>query len=349
MHCTASQDDIDDLACREFITGLTAAGLLAGLADRVFPTFLGAGREQVAMRNRRGFSIGALLLLLAACSPGGNEEAGEQSKGELTVGVSGSFAENQIVAEMYAQVLENAGYSIERQLTLQRREISQPAIESGEIDLKPEYVGTLLVFLDPDAAASSDAAAVIGPLQTLLDARGLSALEPSPANDTNAFVVTKETADRFSLVKVSDLAPVSSQLTLAGPPECEERPFCIPGLRDTYGITFGKFERVGACDSATANVLDAGKADVALLCSTQSIIAAKGWVPLEDDKGLQKADNITPVIRKDKLNDEIAGLLNAVSAALSTEKITELNAKVELDQDDPEAVAREYLQEQGLI
>lgn len=309
------------------------------------------------MRSRRAVVLGALLvvlvLILGACGSddGGGGGGGEEtpSKGDVTVGVSGSFAENQIVAEMYAQVLENAGYNVDRQLNLQRREISQPALESGEIDLKPEYLGTLLVFLDPNATPSSDPEAMVEPLNKLLEPKGLVLLEYAPANDTNAFVVTKETADKHNLKKMSDLAPVAPQLTLGGPPECEARPFCIPGLRDVYGINFGKVEKIGACDSATANALDAGKVDVALLCSTQSIIAAKGWVVLEDDKKLQKADNLAPVIRKDVLNDEIEELLNGVSAKITTDNITKLNAKVELEQDDPEAVAREFLDEQKLI
>ncbi|MEX2553441.1 MAG: ABC transporter substrate-binding protein [Actinomycetota bacterium] len=307
------------------------------------------------MHSRRGVVLGALLLLvtllLGACQSddGGGEAEDTPSKGDVTVGVSGSFAENQIVAEMYAQVLENAGYNVDRQLNLQRREISQPALESGEIDLKPEYLGTLLAYLDPNASPSSDAEGNVEPLKALLDPKGLTLLDYSPANDTNAFVVTKETADTHNLTKMSDLAPVASQLSMAGPPECEARPFCIPGLRDTYGITFGTVEKIGACDSATANALDAGKVDVALLCSTQSIIASKGWVVLEDDRKLQKADNIAPVIRNDVLNDEIEELLNGVSAKITTENITALNAKVELEQDDPGAVAREFLQEQELI
>ena len=307
------------------------------------------------MHSRRGVVLGALLLLvtllLGACQSddggGGAEET--PSKGDVTVGVSGSFAENQIVAEMYAQVLENAGYNVDRQLNLQRREISQPALETGEIDLKPEYLGTLLAYLDPNASPSSDPEGNVEPLNALLEPKGLTMLDYSPANDTNAFVVTKETADKHELTKMSDLAPVASQLRMAGPPECEARPFCIPGLRDTYGITFGTVEKIGACDSATANALDAGKVDVALLCSTQSIIASKGWVVLEDDRKLQKADNIAPVIRNDVLNDEIEELLNGVSAKITTENITALNAKVELEQDDPGAVAREFLEEQELI
>lgn len=303
------------------------------------------------MKNRRGTILGALLLLLtlaaAACGSdtGGK---GKSGKGDLTVGVSGSFPENQIVAAMYAQVLEGAGYNVKRQTSLKNREISQPAIENGEIDIKPEYLGTLLVYLDPKAAPTADPQASVGPLRALLEAKGLVALEISPANDTNAFVVTRQTADKFKLAKVSDLAPVAGQLTLAGPSECEKRPFCIPGLKNTYGVTFGTLERVGACDSATASVLEAGKAEVALLCSTQAIIADKGWVVLEDDKKLQKADNLIPIVRKDVVNQEITTLLNSVSAKLTTQNITALNAKVELDQQDPEAVAKEFLKGAGL-
>lgn len=303
------------------------------------------------MKSRRGTIVGAMLLLLALVTAACGSDAGgegESGKGDLTVGVSGSFPENQIVAEMYAQVLENAGYGVKRQTSLKNREISQPAIESGEIDIKPEYLGTLLVYLDPKAAPTADPQASVEPLKALLDAKGLTALEFSPANDTNAFVVTRETADKFKLAKVSDLAPVAGELTLAGPPECEQRPFCIPGLKNTYGVTFGTFERVGACDPATASVLDAGKADVALLCSTQAIIADKGWVVLEDDKKLQKADNLIPIVRKDVVNEEITTLLNGVSAKLTTQNITALNAKVELDQQDPEAVAKEFLEGAGL-
>lgn len=308
------------------------------------------------MRRFRNPFLGAaavgLSILLSACQPGGNgneKGADAEPKGTITVGVSAAFAENQIVAEMYAQVLEKAGYKVERQLDLKTREVSQPALESGEIDLKPEYLGTLLSFLDKDSTPTSDPDGNVEPLKELLGTKGLVLLDFSDANDTNAFVVTKATADKHGLKKVSDLQPVAKDLTLGGPPECEIRPFCIPGLKNTYGIEFGRVEKIGACDKATAEALDAAKIDVALLCSTQSIIASKGWIVLEDDKQLQKADNIVPVIRKSVLTDEVEGLLNKVSAKLTTENITALNAKVELENEDPEDVAKEFLQKEGLL
>ncbi|MDP8955776.1 MAG: ABC transporter substrate-binding protein [Actinomycetota bacterium] len=307
------------------------------------------------MRNTRRFVLGAfplaLAMLLGACGTGGDEQpAGQaQQKGTLTVGVSAAFAENQIVAEMYAQVLENAGYTVNRQLDIQSREVSQPALESGKIDLKPEYLGTLLLFLDPDAQASGDPAEEAEQLDPLLERKGITLLEFSRANDTNAFVVTRQTANRFGLKSMSDLEGVADRLTLGGPPECPERPFCIPGVKRVYGVEFGKFEPIGACDSATAEALDAGRVDVALLCSTQSIIVDKGWVVLEDDKDLQQADNIAPVVRTAVLNEEITDLLNEVSARLTTQNIIQLNKRVEIDKEDPSDVARDFLEQNGLL
>jgi osmoprotectant transport system substrate-binding protein len=287
----------------------------------------------------------ALALLGAACD-GGDDGGG--AKGTVTVGAT-SFPENQIVAEMYAQVLEKAGYRVERQLTISTREILQPALQKGDIDIAPEYLGTLLVFLDPKADPSSDPEQVVDPLSRALEAKGLVLLEHSQANDTNAFVVTRATADRHGLKKVSDLAPVAGELTLGGPPECPERPFCLPGLEKTYGIRGLEFQPIGACNTPTAQALEAGKIDVALLCSTQAVISDRGWVVLEDDKGLQRADNIAPVVNRKTLNPEIEQLLNGVSSKLTTENITKLNARVELQREDPAEVARDFLKEQDLL
>ncbi len=143
-------------------------------------------------------------------------------------------------------------------------------------------------------------------------------------------------------------ATIASTLTLGGPPECPQRPFCIIGLKDTYGIEFGDFKALDT-GPLTVQALDSGAIDVALLFSTSSVIADKGWVVLADDKSLQQADNIAPLVRKDADNAEIDQLLNAVSAALTTENITALNAKVELDKQDPADVAKGFLQDQGLL
>ncbi len=304
------------------------------------------------MRKHRtvvlGAALTALLLLFSACGSGedDNNATGGGDKPEITVGAV-DFAENKIVAEMYAQVLENAGYPVERQLTLGSREVLQPALQSGEIDVAPEYLGSLLLFLDAEAAASGDAANNAGLLGDLLENQTL--LEPSDASDTNAFVVTAETADEYGLVTTSDLADVAGDLTLGGPPECPQRPFCIPGLQETYGVEFGNFVPLDVGGPLTVAALDEGKIDVGLLFSTSSVIGDKGWVVLEDDKGLQTAEHITPVVNNDVLSDEVTELLNAVSATLTQDNITELNGRVEIDQEDPAAVAKDFLTEQGLL
>jgi osmoprotectant transport system substrate-binding protein len=318
-------------------------------------------------RSRRlvlGAGLLALLLLAAACgddsgedgngpadtgTAAGGECAPDVERSDVTVGVSSAFAENQIVAEMYAQVLEDCGYTVSRQLELGSREVSQPALVSGEIGVKPEYLSSLLLFYDPEATASNDPDEVVSALEPLLAEDDLTLLEASAADDTNAFVVTEETADEFDLASVSDLAGVAGELVLGGPPECPERPFCIPGLRDVYGVEFGEFRPLDVGGPLTVEALDAGEIDVALLFSTSSVIGDRGWVVLEDDQNLQNAENIAPVVRNDVLNDEVESLLNAVSATLTTENITELNGRVEIDQEDPATVAEEFLSEQGLL
>lgn len=306
------------------------------------------------MRRFRSTALGAALLALAlvAAACAGEEKPGgdggkDGAKPSLTVGADG-FAESEIVAEMYAQVLENAGYDISRKFGT-TRETRIPAMESGEIDVAPEYLATLLLFLDPEAEASSDPVGVRGALEPLLSEKNLATLEPSVAVDTNAFVVTQETADQHELAAVSDLQSVAGELTLGGPPECPERPFCIPGLKDTYGIEFGEFVPLDAGGPLTVEALDTGEIDVALLFSTQGVILDKGWVLLEDDKGLQSADNITPLWNTESTDDEAEGLLNAVSATLTTEKMTELNGRVEIDGEDAADVALAHLEDEGLL
>ena len=309
------------------------------------------------MRKSRRVVFGAASLAIAvlasACGSGGDDGnaggGGTRNRGSLTIGVSGAFAENQIVAEMYAQVLENAGYSVKRELNLGTREISDKALQNGQIDIKPEYLSSELLFLDPEAEASGDPEEVAAKVSELLRAKGVTLLTPSAANDTNAIVTTPETAEQHGLGTVSDLAGPAGSLTFGGPPECPERPFCLPGLEKTYGIHFKDFKPLDVGGPQTVAALEGGAIDVALLFSTSSVIADKGWVVLQDDKNLQNAENITPVVRTEVLNDEIRSLLNAVSEKLTTENITELNEQVEIDKDDPADVARGFLEDSGLL
>ena len=267
----------------------------------------------------------------------------------IVVGVSGSFAENQLVAEMYAQVLEHAGYSVRRELDLRSRESSQNALESGRIDVKPEYLSSLLLFVDRNAQAADDPAGVARQLADVLRSRGVTLLTPSRAQDTNQFVANTATAKRFHLTTMSSLATVADQLTLGAPPECPQRAFCLPGLKSVYGIVFNDFQPLDVAGPQTIAALSNGDVQVGLMFSTDPRISENGLIPLVDDKHLQDAENITPVIRTDKLNGEIRGLLDAVSARLSSEVLTYLLGQVVIDGRDVPAVARGFLSANGLL
>jgi osmoprotectant transport system substrate-binding protein len=298
------------------------------------------------MTLARKLVLAAVCVALAACSssgPGRQQHGPGGLKGTIVVGVSGAFTENQLVAEMYAQVLERAGYTVERELDLRSREVSQNALESGQIDLKPEYLSSLLLFLDPNAQPSANPAGVARQDSLLLQERGITLLTPSPAQDTNEFVANSQTAQQFRLTTLSSLAPVAGQLTFGGPPECAQRPFCMPGLKEVYGILFDDFRALDVGGPQTIAALKADDVQIGLLFSTDPSIGANGFVPLVDDKHLQNAENITPAIRSNKLSPEVRTLLDAVSAKLTSEKVTELVGKIVIDGEDVAVVARAFL------
>ena len=157
--------------------------------------------------------------------------------GDLTVG-SANFAESEITAELYAQALEASGASVDKKLQFGARETYIPAVESGELDIVPEFVGTLAFYLDPEAEVTSDLDATVEVARGLAEARGITLLEPAPADSVNTFVVTRETAEEHDLEAVSDLADVDESLVLGGPPECPERRPCLLGLIEVYGLQF---------------------------------------------------------------------------------------------------------------
>ncbi len=275
----------------------------------------------------------------ALCSDGAAE-------GSLTVG-STDFTEQAIVAEMYAQCLEAAGVDVDTKLSIGSREIVLPALESGDIDLYPEYVGTVLTFLGGEP--TPDLEESLAALRPLFAERGITVLEPSPAEDKNGFAVTQETADEFDLETLSDLEAVAGELTFAAGPECSERPLCLPGLKETYGIEFAKVERLDSGGPLSKDALENGEVDVALVFTSDGAVAARGFVVLEDDKGLQPVENVVPVIREDATNAEIEALLNEISAALTTEELSELNKLVDVDKEDPSDAATTWLEENGFL
>jgi osmoprotectant transport system substrate-binding protein len=222
-------------------------------------------------------------------------------------------------------------------------------LESGQIDLKPEYLSSLLLFLDANAQASSDPTDVARQAGERLRTKGITVLTPSPAQDTNQFVANAKTAEGFNLTTLSSLAAVANRLTIGAPPECPIRPFCLRGLRDVYGILFEDFEPLDAGGPVTVAALRSDEVQIALMFSTDPSIEANGFIPLVDDQHLQDAENITPVIRAEKLNDEVRRLLDDVSARLSSETVTQLVGKVAIDGQDVAAVAKAFLAANGLL
>ena len=295
-------------------------------------------------------AIAAALCGFDSVSAGSGD--GATPKPTLRMG-STNFTEQLIVAELYAQALEANGYRVERRLNLGNREIVAPALESGQIDMYPEYLATYLTYITKDKSkASTDARATHQNLQAALRPKRLTVLDYAPAVDTNGFVVTKETADTHKLRRLSDLAAVAGHLVLGGPPECPDRPFCLPGLRHTYGISFKDFKALDAGGPLTVAALEGRQIQVALLFTTDAVIAAKDLVLLQDDRRLQLADNIAPVVRDAWLATappDFQPLLNRVSAKITTEEITDLNRRVGLDKQDPKAVAGAWLKQKGLV
>jgi osmoprotectant transport system substrate-binding protein len=302
------------------------------------------------MRFVRTAALGAAMLVaFAACSSGG----GGSAKPDIRIGSDG-FYESKLVAEMYAQVLEADGYKVTRNLGIGARQVRQPALESGQIDLSPEYVGSGLGYYDP-AAPTGDGPTNREALATVLKEKGISVFAISPGEDTNAAVVRKDTADQYSLTKMSDLAAVQGDLKWGLPPDCDANPLC-KGALESYGITYPPAQReaLAACDAPIATALKDGGVDFAWLCSTQPAIAQFGFVALEDDKNTQPAENMTAIVRDDylaKVGDAKAfqALLDKVSALLTTQTLTELGVKVAVDQESEADVAKAFLTDNALL
>ena len=302
------------------------------------------------MRLTRVLALGAsVLVLVSACSAGGGS-----SKPTIKIGSDG-FYEAKLMAEIYAQALEAGGYTVDRTgIGIGSRKVSAPALESGQIDLKPEYIGSGLAYYQP-GAQTGDPAANEKALQAVLATKGggITVLDYSPAADQNAFVVRKETATQYNLVSLSDAAPVQNQLKWGLATDCKTNPVCAAALKSAYGIDPTNITSLAACDTPMAQALANKTIDVAELCSTQPDIAVNGFVVLTDDNQTQPADNIAPLVRNDLLakvaKTSFEKILNDVSAKMTTASLTELNKQVSVDQMDIAAVAKAWLKSVGLV
>lgn len=307
------------------------------------------------MNMGRGWKLGLgalALVALAGCSSGDDDSTdkdttqnGDNDQASLTIG-STNFPEQLILANIYADVLRNDGVNVSTRLNLGSREVVFPALTNGEIDLLPEYSGALMTYLDQkeahvDARNNED---VMTALRSVLP-DGLEALDASPAEDRDALVVTSETAEKYGLETFSDLAPVSGELTLGGPPETRTRDVGIPGLKRVYDIEFAGFRSLDAGGPLTRGALSNGDIDVARMFSSQGAIAENNWVALKDDKDLEPAQNIVPIGRSEALTDEMRDSLNRVSKTLTTEDLQDMNHRVEIDKADPAQVASQWVDE----
>ncbi|MFP3915281.1 MAG: ABC transporter substrate-binding protein [Actinomycetota bacterium] len=304
--------------------------------------------RRVIRKGVIGAALAAALMVLAACGSGDGAQEGP----EIVIGAQ-DFGESAILAEVYGQALAENGYEVSIQALGGFRDIVLGSFESGDINFTPEYAASMLEFLNENQGeATGDAQETTEILQGYLDDRDLVAYEPSPAVDTNAFVVTPDTSEEFGLEAISDLAGQEGELTLGGPPDCETNPFCIPGLMDVYGIDFSESFTPLDAGQVTVQALEAGEIDVAVLFSTSGIIADRGWVLLEDDQSMLAADNVVPVVTSEldeAYGEELSSLVNDVSAAMSTEDLTELNRRFDIEQEDADAIAADWLTENGLL
>jgi osmoprotectant transport system substrate-binding protein len=302
------------------------------------------------MRRNRALALGAsLLVLLGACTTGGG------SKPTVKLGSDG-FYEAKLMAEIYGQALEANGYTVDRTgIGIGGRKVSAPALESGQFDLKPEYIGSGLAYYQA-GKQTGDPKANQTALQTVLTGKGggITVLDYSPAADQNAFVVRKETADALKLTKMSDLTAVQAQLKFGVATDCPTNPVCGAALQTAYGLDLSKATLLSACDTPMAQALLGKTIDVGELCSTQPDIAVNGWVVLQDDKSTQPADNIAPLVRNDllgKVGDKAAfeKILNDVSAKMTTVTLLDLGKQVSVDKKDIAAVAKAWLQANGFV
>jgi osmoprotectant transport system substrate-binding protein len=285
----------------------------------------------------------ALAVIVVAVTACGSSTATGTSKGSITV-AGFNFPESSVLAEVYGQALAHDGYAVSYKLLLGTREVLVPAMKAGQVDLYPGYSASDLEYYNNKAGeATGDATANTAKLNTHLQPLNLVALAPSAAIDQNAFAVTQATATKYNLTKLSDLAAIGNKLVLGAGSECPTRPYCEPGLQSTYGIHFKDFKALDTDGPLTRAALKNGSIQVGLVFSSDADLTALGLVVLQDDKHLEAADNVLPILRSAAATDEVKRVLNGIDAALTTADLVAMNAQVSLQHMDPDAVAKAYL------
>lgn len=307
----------------------------------------GTGRREAARVVAALLAVALTALTSSACGGSDDEESGPTAAGIRVA--SFDFVESRLLGELFASALESAGLPVQRRLALGPREVVAPALEQGHVDVVPEYAGSALRFLTGESPASTEQART--GLDAALADRGLRALAFAPGQDQNGVVVTARTAERYGLSRVSDLRGDAGRLTFGGPPECPERPLCLLGLRERYGLEFADFVPFDS-RAATAESLLAEQVDVGMLETVDAYLSDGRLVLLLDDLALQPPENVVPVLRREVLTahgDVLTRTLDALTATLTTEALVRLDREVVLDGRALEDVARDWLREHDLL
>ncbi len=302
------------------------------------------------MSLRRSILITAALIssTMGIVALGG--VAGASSKPTITIG-STNFEEQEIVANMYGDVLSHAGYPVKVEPALGTRAIVVPAIEHGQIDLEPDYAASLLGYLhggNPQPAGDQITTAIAADDKKLA-ASHVTVLPASKALDTNVFAVTKATAKKDHLTTLSSLKPYASKLTLGGPAECPTFAGCEPGLKSVYGLKFAGFKSTDEAGPLSVAALKNNEVQVVELFSSDGNVVNNNFVALTDNKHLEGADYIVPVVRTSVATSAVKDALAKLDAKLTTNAISKLNVEVTADKKQPAAVAQSWLKSQGLL
>jgi osmoprotectant transport system substrate-binding protein len=309
--------------------------------------------------NRRtllgGLFAAASVPALAACgggitsldnSGGGSGGGSGSSAGGLTIGTA-NFTENQILGYLYAGVLTAAGIRTKVRPNLGSREIVVPALEGGDIDLLPEYQGSLLLYLDAKAT-DTEAGAMQNTLTTVLPS-GLEVLPYAAAEDRDSFAVTRETADKYGLTSLADLRKANGRLVLGAAAEMKKRVVGVVGLKDRYGVEFKEFKSLDSSGPLVKGALKKGDIDVANVFTTDVDVIENGWVVLTDPLNLIPSQHIVPLIASRKADPKSRKALATLGNALTSEELTKLNRLVDKEKKDPDAVAAAWLKGKGLV
>jgi osmoprotectant transport system substrate-binding protein len=303
------------------------------------------------MRIRHSLVIGVLVALVAALGLSGVATASVKASAAKPAIVIGStnFEEQAIVSNIWSDVLTKAGYSVKVEPALGTRAIVVPALEKGQINLEPDYAASLLDFLNGGKTppAGDNIATAIPADQKALASFGVTVLPASKALDTNVFAVTKATASKDHLTTIASLKPYAKKLTLGGPPECPSNAGCELGLKKVYGLTFAGFKSLDEAGPLSVAALKNGEVQVVELFSSDGNVVSNNFVALTDNKHLEGADYIVPVIRKSVATPGVAKILHAIDAKLTTVAISKLNLDVTAKQEQPAAVAQTWVTSVG--